>query len=125
MVGLDPVLRAMDVALQLRVAQVAQGVEAADQFVELEDRPPCRVRSGVGAQLSDQRTLRHFLEAERGDDRVDVGFLVHNRLPIDRADGTNQAFLVERRIVGAVELLQLRLQIGEARLEAQPGKAIS
>jgi hypothetical protein len=46
-------------------------------------------------------------------------------LPIDRADGTNQAFLVARRIVGAVELLQLRLQIGEARLEAQPGKAIS
>ena len=45
-VGLDAVLRAMHVALQLRVAQVAQRVDAADQLVELEDRPPRRVRRG-------------------------------------------------------------------------------
>jgi hypothetical protein len=32
-VGLDPVLRAVDMALQLRVAQVAQGVDAANQLV--------------------------------------------------------------------------------------------
>jgi hypothetical protein len=42
-VGLDAVLRAMHVPLQLRVAQVAQRVGAADQLVELEDRPPRRV----------------------------------------------------------------------------------
>ena len=64
---------------------------------------------GVGAQLADQRALGHLLEAQRGDDLVDVGFLVDDRLPVDLADGTDQAFLVQRRIVGAVEFLQLAL----------------
>ena len=49
MVRLNPVLRAVDVTLQLRVAEVSQGVDAADQLVELEDRPPRRVRLGIGA----------------------------------------------------------------------------
>ena len=57
MIGLDAVLRAVHVAFQLRVAQVAQRVEAADQLVELEDRPSRRVRRGKGAQLADQRAL--------------------------------------------------------------------
>jgi len=40
-VGLDPVLRAVDLALQLRIAEIAQGVDAADQLVELKaENPP-------------------------------------------------------------------------------------
>jgi hypothetical protein len=43
-----------------------------DELVELEHRAPRWVRRGVGAQLADQRTLRHLLESERSDDLVDV-----------------------------------------------------
>ena len=43
MVGLDPVLGTMNVSLRLWIAQVAQGIDAADQLVELEDRLPRRV----------------------------------------------------------------------------------
>jgi hypothetical protein len=46
-VGLDAVLRAVHVPLQLRVAQVAQRVDAADQLVELEDRPPRAVNRRI------------------------------------------------------------------------------
>src|SRR5271165_3547662 len=53
-VGLEPILRALDVTLQLRIADIPQGVDAADHLVELEDRAPRRVRLGVGAQLPDQ-----------------------------------------------------------------------
>src|SRR3954452_6276624 len=38
MVGLDAVLRAMDVALKLGVEQVVESGEAANQLVEFEDR---------------------------------------------------------------------------------------
>ncbi len=44
----------MHVTLQRRVAQVAQRIDAADQLLELEDRPPCGIRLGVAAQLSNQ-----------------------------------------------------------------------
>ena len=47
--GIDTILRAMNVAFQLWVAQVTQRVDAADELVELEHRAPRRVRSGVGA----------------------------------------------------------------------------
>ena len=46
-VGLDAVFRAVDITLQLGVAQVAQRVDAAHQLVELEDSPPRGVRCGV------------------------------------------------------------------------------
>jgi len=39
LIGLDAVLRAVRVALQLRVAQIAQGADTANQLVELEDGP--------------------------------------------------------------------------------------
>ena len=42
-VGLDAVLRAVHVSVATAVAQVAQRVDAADQLVELEDRPRRRV----------------------------------------------------------------------------------
>lgn len=120
MVGLDAILRAMHVPLQFRIAQVAQRVDAADELVELEDCAPCRIRRGVGAQLADQRALDHFLQAQCGDDLVDVGLLTDDELPVDLADRMDQALLVQYRIIGAVQLLELVFQIGEARFEAQP-----
>ena len=68
-------------------------------LVELEDRPPRRVWRGKGAQLADQRALGHFLQAQRGDDLVDVGLLVDDRLPVDLADRADQALRVPRGIV--------------------------
>jgi hypothetical protein len=64
--------------------------------------------------------LGQFLEAQRGDDLVDVVFLVQDGLPVDLTYGADQRFLIQRRIVGAIEILQLLFQIGEARLEAPP-----
>jgi hypothetical protein len=55
-----------------------------------------------GAQLADQRALGHLLQAQRGDDLVDVGLLVDDRLPVDLADRADQALRVPRGIVGAV-----------------------
>lgn len=39
-IGLDPVLRAADIALQLWVAQIAQGMDATDEFIEFEEGTP-------------------------------------------------------------------------------------
>lgn len=83
MVGLEAILRAVHVAFQLRIAQVAKRVDAADELVELEDRAPRRVRRGVGAQLADQRALRHFLQPECGDDPVDVRLLAMDEIAVD------------------------------------------
>ena len=46
-----------------------------------------------------------------------ICFLIDNGLPVDLADGPDQAFLVPRRVIGAVESLQLFVQIGKLRLE--------
>jgi len=43
-VRLDAVLRAVDSALHLRVAQVASRVAAADELVEFDDRAPSNSR---------------------------------------------------------------------------------
>ena len=40
----------------------------------------------VSTQFPDQCVLSHFLEAECGDDLVDVGFLAGDQLPIDLPD---------------------------------------
>jgi hypothetical protein len=56
----------MDGTLQLRIAQVAQCIDAADQFVELEYRFASSILLGIIAQLPDQRALGHFLESECG-----------------------------------------------------------
>ena len=74
MIGLEPVLRTMDIALQLRVSEVIERVDAADQLVELEDRLSRRVMLRQGAQFADQRALAGFLKSKGGDDPVDIGF---------------------------------------------------
>ena len=112
MVRLDAVLRAVDIALQLRITQVPQCVDAAHNFVELEDRAPRRVRSGVSAQLADKRTLGHFLEAQRGDDLIHVRFFVGDHREVSLADRADQEFLVPRRFVGAIQFLQLVIEFG-------------
>lgn len=119
MVGLDAVLRARHVSFHLRIAQVAQRIDAAHQLVEFEDRSPYRIRRRVAAQLADQCALGHFLEGQRGDDLVDVRLLVDDELPVDLADRPNQALFVRRRIVGAIQFLELVFKVGETRLEAQ------
>ncbi len=119
MVRLDAVLGAVHVALQLRVAQVAQRVDAADELVELEYRAPRRVLRGIGAQLADQRALRHLLQPERGDDPVDVWLFVDDEIAVDFPDRSDQAVLVLCKIVGAVQFLQLVVEVGEAWLEAR------
>lgn len=119
MIGLNAVLRAVNITLQLRVAQVAQCVDTADELVELEDCAPRRVRRRIGAQLADQRALRHFLQAQCGDDSVDVRLLTDDELPVDLASRPDQAFLVQCQIIGAIQLLQLVVEVGEARLETK------
>ena len=62
----------------------------------------------------------HFLEAQRGGDLVDVWFLADDELPVDLADRPDEALLVQRRIIGTVQLLELVLEVGKTWLEAQP-----
>lgn len=85
MIGLQPVLRPMDIPLQLGVSEVIEGIEAAHQFVELEDRLAGRVVRGQRTQLAHQGALARFLEPERGDDPVDVGLLRNDQLAVDPA----------------------------------------
>jgi hypothetical protein len=100
-VGLDPVLQTMHVPLQLRLAPVAKRIDAANQFVELEDGLPCSMMPGQGAQLAYQGALAHLLEPERGHDAIDVGFLFQllcnpYRSWEDRAFGCSHVVSVRR-----------------------------
>ena len=60
MVGLDAIFRAVDISLQLRVAQITQRVDGADQFVELKDGLACAVMPRQGANFSHQYALAHL-----------------------------------------------------------------
>ena len=53
----------------------ATRVEAADQFVELEDRLARGVMRRQGAQFPDQNALAHLFEPESGDHAIDVRLL--------------------------------------------------
>ena|GEM_PF-6325909 len=49
MVGLNAISRTVDIALQLRITQVAKRVDAADQLVELKDcKTACKNDQGIG-----------------------------------------------------------------------------
>lgn len=89
-----------------------------DQLVELEDRLACAVVLRQGAKFPDEGTLGHFLEAERGDDLIDMAFFPDNQLAVDLADWLDQAMLVLRGVVAAVPVFQLGLQVGEARFRS-------
>ena len=87
MIGLEPVLRAMDISLQLRIAVVFEGVDAAHQLVELEDRLSRRVMLRQGAQFANQPILTGFLEPKSGDDPVYTGVVGDDRLAVDLSGG--------------------------------------
>lgn len=57
MVGLNAVFGAVDIALQLRVAQVAQRINAADQLVVLKECLACAMVPGQSANLTYQDVL--------------------------------------------------------------------
>ena len=95
----------MDITLQLRIAKVAQRIDAADQLVELEYRFASSILLGIIAQLPDQRALGHFLKAECGHDLIDIEFLLDDQLPIDLTNRLDQIVLVFFRIIAAEEVL--------------------
>ena len=72
----------MYITLQLRIAKVAQRIDAADQLVELEYRFASSILLGIIAQLPDQRALGHFLKAECGHDLIDIEFLLDDQLGV-------------------------------------------
>ena len=122
MIGLEPVLRAMDISLQLRVSEIVEGVDAAHQLIEFKDRLAGRVVLGQRTQLANQRALARFLESKGGDDPIDIGFLGANRLAVDLSRWLKQIGFLLGRVGPAIQMLDLRLQVGEARrhLQAEP-----
>ncbi len=86
-------------------------------LVELEYRFASSILLGIIAQLPDQCALGHFLKAECGHDLIDIEFLLDDQLPIDLTNRLDQIVLVFFRIIAAEEVLELRLQMGKARLQ--------
>ena len=64
--------------------------------------------------------LARFLEPEGGDDPVDVGFLGDDRLTVDLSSWLHQVGFLLGRVGPAIQMLNLRLQVGEARRQLQP-----
>lgn len=62
MIGFNPVLRSVDISLQLRATDVFQRVEAAHRLVVFEDGPAGAVLGRERAELVGQRGLAGFLE---------------------------------------------------------------
>ena len=120
MVGFDAVLRAMDIALQLRVAKVIERVDAADQLVEFEDRLVGSGCAGAGRTACGSACLAHFLEPKRGDDPIDIGFLSTIIARSIWPAGCSRHVLVLRDVVAAVQVPQLSLETGESWRELQP-----
>jgi hypothetical protein len=85
-IRLDAVLQAVHEALQLRVSEVVQRVDAANQFVVFEDRLPDWI-GVVGTQLADERARGHFLQPQSGDDAIDVIFFVDDARQVDLPGG--------------------------------------
>ncbi|GEO43231.1 hypothetical protein SAE02_73790 [Skermanella aerolata] len=75
---------------------------------------------GQGAQFADQGGLAHLLETQRRDDPVDVGFLGGDQLAVDLAGRLKQTLLVVPDGIAAVQVLELRLPMGQARRQLQP-----
>jgi hypothetical protein len=71
--------------------------------------------AATGAELPDQNALGHLFEPQRGDHPIDVRLLGNDQLVVDPSGWLNQAFAVFRQVLTTVKVLQLRLQIAEAR----------
>ncbi len=74
----------------------------------------------VGTQLADERALGHFLQAQRGDDAVDVRLFVDDRRQVDLPSRLDQTVRVLRRVTRAIDLAELLVEVYEARLVARP-----
>ena len=120
MVGFDTILGPMDIALQLRVPDVVERVDAADQLIEFEDSLSGRIVLRQGAQLADQRALAHLLEPQCGDDPVDIILLGDDQAAVDLPGRRQKVRLVLCDVAGAVEVLELRLKAGEAGRKFRP-----
>lgn len=108
-ISLDAVLRPVDVALQLRVADVLQRVEAAHQLVVFEDGPAGPVLGRQGAQLADQRGLARLLERQGGDDAVDDVLFGRDQAAVDLAGRRQQERCSAVDVAGAEEMGDLGL----------------
>ena len=125
MVGFDTVLGPMDIALQLRVPDVVDRVDAADQLIEFEDSLSGWIVLRQGAQLADQRALAHLLEPQCGDDPVDIILFGGDQAAVDLPGRRQQVRLVLCDVAGAVEVLELRLKAGEAGREFRPNQCMT
>jgi len=115
MIGLDPVLRAVDVTLQLRAANILQRVEAAHQLVVFEDGLAGAVLGRERAQLVDQRGLAGFLERQGGHDTVEGIVLAGDQASVDLAGRLKEKRGIAADVVGTEKMRDLRLEAGEAR----------
>src|SRR4051794_15626369 len=102
---IEPVLRTMDISLQLGVSEVIERVDAAHQSVEFEDRLAGWVVLRQRAQLSNQCALARFLEPKGGDDPVKVGFLGDDRLTVDLSSWLQQIGFLLGRGGPAIQML--------------------
>src|SRR5271166_2904072 len=104
----------MDITLQLRVLDVVERVDTADQLIEFEDSLSGRIVLRQGAQLADQRALAHLLEPQGGDDPVDIILLGGDQAAVDLSGRRQKVRLVRCDAAVAVEVPELRLKAGEA-----------
>ena len=106
MIRFNPVLgAATDIAFQLRVTQILQRVNATNQPVIFKYRLPCRIGCCVRTQFTDQRSLRHFFQSQRGDDAIEVVFFTDDKVQVYLSGRLNQAIFICRWVSGAVQLL--------------------
>ena len=122
MIGLDPVLRAMDVTLQLRAADVLQRVETAHELVVFKDGLAGAVLGREQTQLVDQCGLAGFLERQGSDDAVEGIELADDQAPVDLPGRLEEERGIAADVVSTEEMGNLRLEAGEARggLHAEP-----
>lgn len=119
MIRFNPVPGTTDIAFQLRVSQILQRVNAAYQPVIFKYRLPCRIGRCVCTQFADQRSLRHFFQPQRGDDAIEVAFFADDKVQVYLSGRQNQAIFICRWVSGAVQLLQLLVQISKMRFKAK------
>ena len=124
-VGFDTILRPMDIALQLRVPDVVERLDAADQLIEFEDRLSDRIVLRQGTKLADKCALAHLLEPQDGDDPVDIILLGGDQAAVDQSGRRQEVRLALCDIAGAIEVLELRLKAGDAGGKFAPNQCVT